>query len=255
MAPASERGLRGKLLHRLTLARPAAQPQRSFIAKSACCSGITRKSAGAMKKQWTNSLLALCALTALASPGVYAQELPADPDASQVESDLRKNYARKYAGSKIETATAAGEGVLLEKKDAKGKTVEVKRKFPFQVTATKGKRKFEYEIGVNYKLVKNRWVFSELAVGAAKEIAGADQAAPDKAQVKKLFAAAVSAEKFDGKKVDGVLLTDPEFAGGAYRYNAEFKVEGSQKCTDWDFILRQEGGSWKVTDIMRGRCN
>ncbi|MBV6492641.1 MAG: hypothetical protein LDLANPLL_00638 [Turneriella sp.] len=50
-------------------------------------------------------------------------------------------------------------------------------------------------------------------------------------------------------------FTDPEFNNGAYRYNAEFKVGGSQTCTDWDFILRQEGAAWKVADILRGRCN
>ncbi len=50
------------------------------------------------------------------------------------------------------------------------------------------------------------------------------------------------------------LPPDPDFASGAYRYKAEFKV-GSETCTEWDFILRKDGGSWKVTDIMRGRCN
>lgn len=190
------------------------------------------------------------AFTALA-----AQNLPADPAAAQIEADLKSNYARKYRGSNIESATSSGEGIILEKKNAKGKTLELKRKFPYTVVAGKGKKKFQYEIGVNYKLVKGKWVFSELGVGAAKEIAGAGQAAPDKAEVKKLFAAAVSAEKFDNAPVDGVLLTDPDFAGGAYRYNAEFTVGGSQKCTDWDFFLKQQGGAWVVTDIVRGRCN
>jgi hypothetical protein len=184
-----------------------------------------------------------------------AQDLPADPAADQVEKDLRKNYARKYRGSTVTELSSAGDGILLAKKNAKGKTVEIKRKFPFNVTATKGKRQFQYEIGVNYKLVKGKWVFSELGVGAAKEIAGAGQQAPAKAEVKKLFAEAVSAKFIKNQPVDGVLLTDPDFAGGVYRYNAEFKVGGSQTCTDWDFILRQDGGSWKVADIMRGRCN
>ena len=186
---------------------------------------------------------------------VSAQDLPADPAADQVEKDLRTNYARKYRGSNITELSSAGEGVLLEKENAKGKTVEIKRKFPFNVSATKGKKQFQYEIGVNYKLVKGKWVFSELGVGAAKEIAAAGQLAPAKAEVKKMFAEAVSAKFFNNQPVDGVLLTDLDFAGGAYRYNAEFKVGGSQTCTDWDFILRQEGGSWKVADIMRGRCN
>lgn len=184
-----------------------------------------------------------------------AQDLPADPAADQVEKDLRTNYARKYRGSNITELSPAGEGVLLEKKNAKGKTVEIKRKFPFNVSATKGKKQFQYEIGVNYKLVKGKWVFSELGVGAVKELAGQGQQAPAKAEVKKMFAEAVSAKFFNNQPVDGVLLTDPDFAGGAYRYNAEFKVGGSQTCTDWDFILRQDGGSWKVADIMRGRCN
>lgn len=199
-------------------------------------------------------ILLICVSCLILAP-LFTQDLPSDPDAAAVEATLRTNYAKKYKGSVIESATSAGEGVLLEKKNAKGKTVEIKRKFPFNVVATKGKKKFEYEIGVNFKLVKKKWVFSELGVGAAKEIAAAGQQAPNKADVKKMFAAAVSAEKFDGKAVDGVLLTDPDFAGGAYRYNAEFTVEGSQKCTDWDFFLRQEGGAWKVTDIVRGRCN
>lgn len=202
------------------------------------------------------NFLARLALTAvIATAPLFAQDLPPDPAADQVQTDLKKNYARKYRGSNITEMQSAGEGILLEKKNAKGKTVEIKRKFPFNVTASKGKKQFQYEIGVNYKLVKGKWVFSELGVGAAKEIAGAGQQAPAKAEVKKMFAAAVSSQYFEGKPVDGVLMTDPEFAGGAYRYNAEFKVGGSQTCTDWDFILRHDAGTWKVTDIMRGRCN
>lgn len=183
-----------------------------------------------------------------------AQNLPADPAPQQVEEDLRANYARKFRGSAITALASAGEGILLEKKNAKGNTVEIKRKFPFGLTATRGQKQFQYEIGVNYKLVKERWVFSELAVGAAKELAAAGQQAPAKAAVKKMFADAVSAQYFENSPVSGVLLTDPDFAGGAYRYNAEFKVGGSQTCTDWDFVLRQEGNGWKVTDVMRGRC-
>jgi len=195
-------------------------------------------------------------LTLITISGLWA--LPEAPNAQATDKELRKAWKKKYPTETIIQVESGGENTLLEKTNAAGKVVETKLKVPFWVTVTKkNKRKFKYEIGVNYKLIKNRWIFSELGVGQAEELVENDDR-PAKAEVKKIFAAQLVAEKWQGRTVENMKMDDGTFAGGKYRYEGDYEVTGGAAkvtCNDFMMILFKDQGAWKAEIFSKGSCN
>ncbi|BDA80690.1 hypothetical protein LPTSP3_g36200 [Leptospira kobayashii] len=200
----------------------------------------------------------------LVSLSLLAQVNPGTPDfieAEQAEKDLRAKWAKTYPGETIESLQSAGDPVILEKTDKKGKLIERKLKVPFQVVASKKGTSREYEAGANYTQKGKSWVFSEIGVGNVKTLAGAEDQAPSKPKVKELALKAF-ASKYPEYTWSKILIDDGTFNkgsnGGFYRYEGDVdrtNEEGTVQCKDIDFMLvKDASGSWSVDITSGGRC-
>ena len=82
--------------------------------------------------------------------------------------------------------------------------------------------------------------------------------APGKELAEKVIRSAIVSRRFQGGKIQELMLSEPEQHNGAYRYQGEFRVNHQGRtihCEDWHFLLREFATGWINDETTPGRCN